>query len=255
MDLLAINNSQDVIAARTAAIRESVLRESRCIRQPNFERIATDDLARLFSLYDRGFFGGWLGQAVKDRTGAAVVFSLSSRMTRAGGKTIRHWRSWQRVLLVTHYEIAIASRLLFMTFGGIERPVAVCGLACTDRLQALQRIMEHEIIHLAEMIVWDESSCSRPRFRKLAERIFGHKDAKHDLVTPREQAFVQHGLRVGSMVGFEFQGRSQVGRVNRISRRATVLVEDGGGMAYSDGKKYRKYYVPVDLLRLMGKHS
>jgi len=33
-------------------------------------------------------------------------------------------------------------------------------------------------------------------------------------------------VRVGSTAEFEFQGRRLVGRVNRIGRRATVLVED-----------------------------
>jgi len=38
------------------------------------------------------------------------------------------------------------------------------------------------------------------------------------------------------------------GTVNRITKRATVLVEDPEGEPYSDGKRYRKYLVPLQLL-------
>jgi len=39
--------------------------------------------------------------------------------------------------------------------------------------------------------------------------------------------------------------------VNRITKRATVLVEDERGMRYSDGKRYAKFYVPVASLELV----
>jgi hypothetical protein len=135
--------------------------------------------------------------------------------------------------------------MLFMTFNQADRPVEVCGLVCKDRLEALQRIMEHEIIHLAELVTYGRSRCSSQRFKELAANIFGHAGTKHDLVTPREHAAVQHGIRVGSVVSFEFDGRRLAGRVNRVNRRATVLVEDADGQPYSDGKKYQKFYVPL----------
>ena len=50
------------------------------------------------------------------------------------------------------------------------------------------------------------------------------------------------------MVRFEFEGRQFTGRVNRINRRTTVLVESKDGQQYSDGKRYEKYYVPLNLL-------
>lgn len=250
MDLLAINNPPELVAARTKAIHEAAIRESRCMKQPNFERIGTGDLIRLFELYDRAFFDGWLAQATKAATPMPVVFRLSSTMTRAGGKTITHRRKMPNGDACRHYEIAIASRMLLMTFRQVERPVVVSGLTCTDRLGALQRIFEHELIHLAELLVWDESSCSGFRFKLLARNIFGHTDTKHALVTPREHAAVQHGVRMGSRVEFDFEGRRLVGRVNRISQRATVLVEDAAGVDYTDGRRYLKFYVPLGSLRV-----
>jgi hypothetical protein len=52
------------------------------------------------------------------------------------------------------------------------------------------------------------------------------------------------------MVAFVSGGRRRVGRVNRIRHRATVLVEDAGGMNYTDGHKYLKFYVPIAGLKL-----
>ena len=250
MDLLSKHNAPEAVAAGTEAIRQAVLRESRCITHPQFQKIGLDDLERLFSLYDRQFFDGWLGPAVKARTGGPLAFRLSRTMTRAGGKTTRIRRRSSDGKWREEYEIAVASRMLFMTFSEVERPVTVSGLPCTDRLQALQRIMEHEIIHLAELLVWGRSSCSRRRFKTLAASIFGHADTKHALVTPPEHAAVRHGLGLGRMVEFEFEGRRLVGRVNRIHRRATVLVEDAGGRRYSDGKRYQRFYVPLAMLAL-----
>ena len=246
--MLSRHNPPEVIATKTAAIYVAVLRESQHITQPNFQQISSDDLAHLFRLYDQHFFDGWLGQTVKAKADGPLVFRLSSRMTRAGGKTIKRE---QRGPAGDGYcfEIAIASRMLFMTFGDVQRPVTVCGLSCKDRLEALQRITEHEIIHLTELLAWGKSSCSARRFKKLAQNIFGHADTKHALVTAGEYAAVQYGVKVGGMVEFEFKGRRLVGRVNRVHRRATVLVKDGKGQRHSDGGRYARFYVPLGMLK------
>jgi hypothetical protein len=248
VDLLSRHNAPEHIAAQTAAIGQAILRESGNLKQPNFECIAVEDLARLFDLYDRAFFSGLLAQAAKEDTGRPPAFRLSSTMTRAGGKTTLYRRRMPGGQVQAHYEIAVASRMLFMTFGQVERPVVVCGMICTNRLEALQRILEHEIIHLAEMVACGKSGCGGRRFKELAANIFGHAGTKHALVTPVEHAAAQHGIRVGSLVCFDLDGRRLVGRVNRAHSRATVLVEDANGLPYSDGKKYQKFYVPFGML-------
>lgn len=251
MDPLALKYPPDVIAAKTAAIHATMLRESPQIKEPNFTVIGTEDLSRLFALYDHQFFGGWLAKTVAEKAAGPVIFRLSSTMTRAGGKTIQR-RPLGGGGPHIHYEIAIASRMLFMTFAaftGIDRPIVACGLQCADRLEALQRIMEHEIMHLVELLVFGRSNCAASRYQELARRIFGHTQSTHALVTPRERAEVQHGIRVGDRVEFAFEGARHVGMVNRIHHRATVLVEASDGAPYSDGKRYHKYYIPLPLLR------
>jgi hypothetical protein len=248
MDLLSLHNTAKNVSAKTEIIRDMILAESKRIREPNFGTIHPDDLARLFALYDERFFDGWLGKAVIDKTKTPLTFRLSSTMTRAGGKTIRTRIPQGSGGHKFSFEIAIGSRLLFMTFGDVDRPVTVCGLSCENRLQALQRIMEHEIIHLAELLFFDKSSCSAGQFKFLAKNIFHHADTKHDLVTPIELAAVQHGIRLRQKVEFRFHGVRHIGMVNRIHHRATVLVESGEGRKHTDGKRYLKFYMPLRML-------
>ena len=56
------------------------------------------------------------------------------------------------------------------------------------------------------------------------------------------------GIVAGSRVQFEYEGRLYSGIVNRVTKRATILVEDPGGLRYSDGKRYTKFYIPLDHL-------
>jgi len=109
--------------------------------------------------------------------------------------------------------------------------------------------MEHEIVHLIEMLLWNKSSCSQSRYHSITRRFFGHTENQHHLITPKEKAMVQFGIKPGMAVRFRFDGVEHKGVVNRINKRATVLVEDRQGERYSDGKHYAKFYVPVRLLK------
>jgi hypothetical protein len=255
MNWLTLRNEAGVVAERTAAIARAAMAGSHLMRSPNFTVIAPGDLSRMFDGYDRAFFGGFLRSAVAEKAGGRLRFRLAPRMTRAGGKTFRYRRRaghGPRAPVETSYEIAISSRLLFLGFGDATRPVTVCGLPCGDRLSALQRIMEHEMLHLLEMLVWDTSSCAAHRFKSMARNIFGHGASTHDLVTPAERAVAVFDVRVGDAVRFEFEGREMRGTVNRVNRRATVLVESARGVRYTNGKRYEKFYIPLGMLKKGG---
>lgn len=117
-------------------------------------------------------------------------------------------------------------------------------------LEALQRVFEHELVNLTEQLCWQSSKCAAPRFQNVATRIFLHRAHIHDLITRRERALVS-GIRIGSPVIFTFEGRRLMGRGNRITKRATVLVEYPDGVKHSNGLRYRTYYVPIACLELL----
>ena len=229
------------IRSRTHDIGRRLLRTSSHVCEPNFTQIHPDDLSFLFSAYDERFLHGLCGKALGP---AGVTFRLSSRMTRAGGKT---------TLLrgpdgVDRFEIAVATSILFDGFAEGDPEVSVGGLVCRHRLDALQRLFEHELVHLAEWLCWDESHCGRKRFQDIASRLFLHRAHTHQLITRSERAAAR-GISVGTRVTFRYQGKRLQGRVNRVTKRATVLVEDPAGTRWSDGRRYVRYYVPLAGLR------
>lgn len=225
------------------AIVDNVLMTSPHLTDANFESIHPDDILLLFELYDEYYFEGSLQRTVHPQP---ISFRLSRRMTRAGGKTTR-WsdRSGRKP---NRYEIAVSTTLLFQSFQDPERKVTVTGLECDHRLDGLMRIMEHEVVHLIEMLLWDGSSCAQHRFQTIASGLFGHRDHRHDLITPGEVAVTQYGIRPGVRVRFDHEGHRLEGVVNRITKRATVLVVHPNGDRYSDGQRYVKFYVPVSQL-------
>jgi len=234
--------AKEAIYQHVVAIRNGLLARSRYLRAADFRAIHPEDLEFLFGAYDERFLGGLCHAALEGRR---LEFRLSPRMTKAGGKTTR-FRSREGEV---RYEISIATSLLFDGFGEGDRQVTVCGLPCGSRLEALQRIFEHEMVHLIEQLCWGSSDCSAARFQGIASRFFEHQAHTHNLVTRQERA-AEHGIRRGSLVTFVYEGRQLTGRVNRITKRVTVLVEDAEGQKYSDGLRYRAYYVPIGLLRL-----
>ncbi len=244
--LRAIRHDPAEVEALRGRVYRGVLDRSEHVRSGNFDALGVADLRLLFDLYDAGSFGGLLGAMLREDGAGEVGFRLSDRMTNAAGKTIvRRPRASGRV----EYEIAVSAFLLFQTFRDVDRVVTVGGLACRDRLEALQRIFEHELLHLAEFLASGKSSCAADPFQGLARDIFGHSAFVHELVTPREVAARAHEIRQGDLVAFEHDGTTRVGRVNRITKRATVLVEDPAGRPYSDGRRYKIFYVPLPMLR------
>ena len=152
-------------------------------------------------------------------------------------------------ILGERFEIAVSTTLLLETFRDGQHSVVVCGIECGDRLAALQRLFEHEMVHLIELLVWHKSRCGAPRFGSIASRSFAHTDYRHQILTRAEQVLEKRGIRQGDGLAFCRGGREYVGRVNRVTRRATVLADDDAGTRYSDGRRYAKFYVPVEMLK------
>lgn len=240
---------------QTAAhIYWKLLKNSRTIRQANFGSIDKHDLAYMFELYDGLYFDGKISELLRE-VDHPLSFRLSGKMTRAGGKTTRE-ETWNgKKLLDRKYDIAISTTLLFQTFKDGKKPVTVTGVQCHDRLQALQKIMEHEIIHLVEMIVWYHSDCFRRRFKSITGRLFGHTESTHQLTTVDERAMTEFGIKVGDQVSFGHEGKRYTGFVNRITKRATILVPTNKGELFSDGKRYAKFYVPIQNLKPIKKSA
>lgn len=230
-------------AALSRRVGAELLAASPRLGTAQFREIAPADLWLLLYGYDRTFLGERLTAALGPAPQERLRLRLSDRMTSSGGKIFHYYRRSP-----VHFEIAVSSHLLFANFAAGAAPVPVNGLPCHTRLDALQLIFEHELVHLIELLVWGRTSCRRAAFRTLAHTLFGHTEVTHRLPTPRQKAWQDHQLRPGDPVHFAFEGRRLHGFVNRITKRATVLVPDPTGQPYADGGRYAKYYVPVAAL-------
>ena len=226
-------------------IHDQILITSRSISGPNFHRVGRDDLARMIRLYDDRFFGG---KIIPTASAEGLDFKLSSRMTSTAGKMVTQYPEGD-VKGRRSFQLVLSSTLLFQTFEDNSRPVEVAGCRCRDRLDAMQRVAEHEFVHLIEMLIWNDGNCSEARFQSIASRYFGHTDYQHQLITQRERAAVKFDIRVGDQVVFFHDGHRMIGRVNRITRRATVLVENSRGQEFTDGRRYVRFYVPLEHLQ------
>ena len=241
--LLSVEPGSMLNPQQARQIHADMLAQSTHIRQPHFRNIHINDLQFLFHAYDKHFLNGRCGQALES---APLTFRLAKRMTKTAGTTTRFRARDGRV----RFEIAIATCLLFDGFGPADREVTVCGLPVADRLEALQRVFEHEFVHLCENLSWGDSNCSEGRFQSIATGLFGHQSHKHALITRGERA-AEVGIRPGARVTFLHEGKRLLGVVNRVTKRATVLVEDSSGRRFSDGRYYLTYYVPLRGLSLV----
>lgn len=237
--LLELYNRPQELAKKREDIQNTLLLDSRTLVVPNFEAITVTDLERLFDLYDQTFFDNFF-QHSGVRT--KLHFSLSQRMTSAAGK-LRVWRDYSQ------FEIRISTFLLFNSFRQPGEKHSLSGLPAPNRLTALQEVMEHEIIHLIEHLHFRQSSCRKAPFHRLANRIFGHTRFTHSLLTGRHIASRDYQIHVGDTVRFTFEGKKLEGFVQRITKRATVMVKSRQGN-YRDkkGNRYEKYYVPIEGL-------
>jgi len=236
--VLSLRHPQELSQQLVGEIAKDLLTHSQYIREPQFRAIHPRDLELLFSFYDKRFFAGLLQRALAGRN---LTFRLAPRMTRAGGTTTK---TLSRSSGQVSYEIAIATGLLFAGFQDDDRDVTVSGIRCENRLEALQRIFEHELVRLIEQLCWESSNCAASRFQYIARRLFLHQAHTHALITRRERA-ADSGIRPGARVTFVFEGQRLTGRVNRITKRATVLVQDSAGRKFTDGQRYKPYYVSI----------
>lgn len=239
---------RDEILSHQREIFSDSLKLSRSFNGPNFDRVGRDDLVRMVKMYDERFFGGKV-LPLADAEG--MGFSISSRMTKVAGKLVTHYPDGTATGR-RKFEMVLSSTLLFQTFEDPGQSVEVTGRRCVSRLEAMQRVVEHEFVHLVEMLIWNDGNCNEARFQSIAKRYFLHSDYRHALITQRERAAMRFNVRLGDRVRFKHDGTFLVGKVNRITRRATVLVPSQRGELFCDGNRYQRFYVPLEKLEKAG---
>lgn len=237
-------NEKDFISYTRQSIKSKFLKEVHTevcqqeVGKTKNIKLNNKDIEKLFDLYDNYFFEGELKKAL----GNNIVFSLSKRMTSAGGKTI-----FRRNSNSSEYEIRI-SLVILNNFYLKTSEKKVSGIIVSDPIEALMLIMEHEICHVVEFYNYGDSNCKGKSFRDISSGVFNHKGIYHDIPTRKNlnPNLEISDISIGDKVSFIYRGKKYVGIVANITKRATVMVLDKGG-AYKDkeGNRYTKWYVPI----------
>jgi hypothetical protein len=253
--------------------KELYLRSLSIVGHENFETIDNRKLSMIYQLINELFLFGCLDKVLQSER-RSVTFRISNRMTSRAGQLLTNSSHRNR------HELSISSHLICHAFSNsssmLDRPISVNGVTCRNRLDCLLRVVEHEVVHL---ILCSTSICTAlgvlstcdsghdrlgcqvqgesyhgPTFQRAARNLFGHSDWTHDLITTQEIALDAHGIEVGTKVKFTVEGERHTGVVNRVQKRATVLVKDSSvdphqdAREFSDGFFYRKFYVPLNHL-------
>ena len=241
-DIALMKLSREEVIGRRDEIKKQFIKKSMNYLEYGLVDISAVDIKILFNVYDDIFLQGLFKKYKMN-----IKFSISSRMTSAAGKTLAKTKNGK---LVNDFEIRL-SKVFFNNLLKTEEDREVCGLKCEDRLMAVMLVMEHEMVHLMEFVIYGDSNCSNPRFKILAKNIFGHTQSNHKLPNNREVLKREKNMVLGDMVCFDFKNRKTEGILYKVNKRAVVMVKSENGQ-YSDkkGTKYEKYYVPLEKLNL-----
>jgi len=243
---LDIKYTQEEINSKRERIRKLLFENSKMIKSGVLDKVEDRDLWLLYSFYDEIFLKNYFRDNFKGKLG----ISFSKRLTSSGGVT-KCFGNIQKLPKEDYkFEIKISVNFLF-DYYKIDRDKIVNGYNTKDNLEAMLLVFEHELCHMIEFLHTGSSSCKKTPFKTMAKDIFGHTDVYHAMPTKKELAKKVYNIKLGQEVSFEYQGRVLNGIVSAVNKRASVMVEDSRG-DYVDkkGKKYLKYYVPLNMLNL-----
>lgn len=244
VEIKDLKYSRSEIIEKRNTIRNKFITKSKNVKTGNIQCMSNEDLKILFDLYDEEFFQSHFSRSFK----GSLTFSLSTRMTSAAGKTIYSRKLKLLQEAEENYEIRMGIKFFFQYYK-VARDKIVSGINTVDSLEAFQIVFEHELCHLMELHFFSESSCKKPRFKKMVNNIFAHTEVYHQLPRPQEIISERYGLKIGQKIGFVSEGKKYSGFIHKMNKRATVMVNDKKGTYRDrDGNTYSKWYVQFEQL-------
>jgi len=247
--MIDLRYNEETIRIKRKLIADKLKSESETIKTDRIEVISNYDLRLLYEYYDENFFDDWF----KNNFKGLFKFTLSRRMTKSAGitkcpKNVKQIPNWQIII-----EICIGVDFFFK-YDHLEGYKNTCGIESQNSLEALQIIFEHELLHALEFLLYQKSDCKKDRFKETAKYMFGHTQSHHQLPTNHKIIAEKYNINVGDKVRFMFENTRLTGTVNKINKRATVLVlNPDGELVDKYGNKYKKYLVPAQYLEKAGK--
>ena len=199
------------------------------------------DLKKLFSLYDEHYFSGAINEHI------LVSLKYSRKLTSSAGmilftKGICSSVSAPKKEYIAKATISFSHPLIFDEYQTETDNYLVNGVVCRNPAEALMRVMEHELTHLVEYVLYNKSSCGQPQFQKICYDLFGHTESKHSIGVPLPTDAEKAKFKRGDKVSFQYENKVFKGTIERIQKRATVRIDN------PQGNSPKRFYVPISLL-------
>lgn len=129
-------------------------------------------ISQIFDMYDEQYFNNSIHKYMEENS-FGLTFKTEGKYTFTTEGICIFKKCNYTITLPLHY---------FKVFNGEPDGVNVAGQNCMTQLEALLRVIEHEIVHLI-MFIYEynvqESEEHGETFMRLAHEFFGHTDHRH----------------------------------------------------------------------------
>ena len=132
-------------------------------------------MQKMYEYYDESFFQGLLSRQVKS-SGKGIVFELSNQASSSAGSAWVRRNKTTRIM----FSVKVFREVTKKTVASLT----VNGLNVTNRVDAMMRVMEHELVHLALLTSGSKEHTNEghgPFFKAIVFALFGHITTTHDL--------------------------------------------------------------------------
>ena len=214
------NTNNFTIVERRTIIYDHILSMMGGICNPN--QLCISDIQLIYDEYNNMFFYGSLPK---------ISFELSRKMTKSGG--IYTEKNGEK-------KIKISVPIVLGCFGSGETKLSANGINVYNRIEALQQIIEHEIIHL---YIYTNNTAKRNEhhgetFKKMAKETFGHTECTHKLIGTSNNTYVinnssgdnndkKYTYTTGQIVSFTLKGHTVKAQIMKLNpKRARVELLD-----------------------------
>jgi hypothetical protein len=226
------------------SLRKSIHNELSTTISVNFSDLKNSDIKRLFDLYDDYFFGGSIMEKINS-SGSTIKFTSSS----LGGSTFAGKCIMTKAGMKCTFELRFPSKLFLKLFTqkGSNKLLKTNGIICRDRLECLQLVFEHELVHLI-MHLWnyydksgDLYSSHGKLFQCMTKSLFDHTDYRHELFNEFEEGteFITKKVAfVGMDVYILVDGKNIYGKITKVNPKKAIIQTESG-------KMYKSSYVLI----------
>lgn len=186
---------------------------------PNFETIP-NILNKLFHLYDQEFFNNRITKIIEEKN-IKLDFCYNEKMTKTGGRCSKH---------KDEYKISISQQIILNTFKNGEKCHISNGLECSNRLECLMNIFEHELIHFIIQITHGHIKADPiykshgKLFKQLVYTYFGHTETKHSLLHNLEKVGKKEDFKLDDIVTYKNKnGEMCTGKIIKLNPKRAII--------------------------------